>query len=254
VIPLPAPDVTWFDVLGETRVGRAGDGVVVEWPGFLRMTASPAMDSAHVEVLGDLDQDIVTKAGGFARALPAYLRGGIVFHAAAVSVGDRALLVLGDSGAGKSTTAALLCDHGASLIADDTALGRLEGDALWLQPLEDTHWLDEAARRALARADASLGKRPVAGTASRAPARLAAVVVLEAGATIAITPLHGLACAGALLKSALRLPLDATRSKEDLDRLARVARTVPFFRVLRPREFSSNLKELPSLLLRLFTP
>jgi len=46
-------------------------------------------------------------------------RGSIVLHASAVSVGGRAMLFCGQSGAGKSTMAAMLCERGYALLNDD---------------------------------------------------------------------------------------------------------------------------------------
>lgn len=47
------------------------------------------------------------------------LRGETVLHASAVALDGSALAFVGQSGRGKSTLAALLCTHGAALVADD---------------------------------------------------------------------------------------------------------------------------------------
>lgn len=46
-------------------------------------------------------------------------RGLMVLHGSAVLLGDRAIALAGASGAGKSTTAAVLCSLGGRLICDD---------------------------------------------------------------------------------------------------------------------------------------
>jgi hypothetical protein len=56
---------------------------------------------------------------GTVTALLLTLRGSTVLHASAVSTGARALAVVGHSGRGKSTLAALLCAGGADLVTDD---------------------------------------------------------------------------------------------------------------------------------------
>ncbi len=258
MIRLDSHEVTWFDVSSAARVGRAGDEVVIEWPGFVRLRATREMQQAVVEPLAAVDERVLAKVTeGFARALPRDLRGDVVFHAAAVALGDRGLLILGESGAGKSTTAALLCAAGATLVADDTAVGAIVGDAVWLNPLEKSHWLDGAARIALKREGAHEDeKQRVDATSIREPVRLVTAIVLEPRDVklVDITSLHGLESATAFLHAALRLPLDAARSKSDLDVLARIVRSVPVHRVLRPREFSSTLNELPSALLSLLAP
>jgi hypothetical protein len=65
-------------------------------------------------------------------ALLSYLlaaRGELVLHASAVESGGRALAIAGSSGAGKSTTAALLCADGARLVSDDVLRVSLDGEA-----------------------------------------------------------------------------------------------------------------------------
>lgn len=56
---------------------------------------------------------------GTVTALMLTLRGATVLHASSVAVGGRALAVVGHSGRGKSTIAALLCAGGAELVTDD---------------------------------------------------------------------------------------------------------------------------------------
>jgi len=252
VIRLSAPKVVWFDLDCEARVGRAGRDVVIEWPELLRLTAAPDDERARVEPLRELDDVMMRKTEGFARALPAYLRGAVVFHAAAVAIGESGLLLLGESGAGKSTTAALLCAAGATLVADDTTLGQFDGEDLWLHPIETEHWLDEPARAALG-LEPLPGKLPVAAVQRRSRVKLDAAVVLEAreGRATELARLRGLPAATALLQSALRLPLDPERSKRDLDALSRITRRIPVHRALHSAQFSSNLNELPSALLDL---
>ena len=56
---------------------------------------------------------------GTVSAILLNLRGATVLHASAVSNGDQVLAVVGQSGRGKSTVAALMCAAGAALVADD---------------------------------------------------------------------------------------------------------------------------------------
>ena len=254
MIPVATRDIVWFDLADAVRVGRDGDFTVIEWPGFLRMRASTTHETV-IEPLAEIAPAVLKKMQeGLGRALPHYLRGAVVFHAAAVAFEGRGILILGDSGAGKSTTAALLCARGATFIADDTAMGTIAEGRLWLRPLETAHWLDAASCRALGDGAADFPEklsRPARPSA--APVRACAAVVLEVSESpgVVVTPLRGLEAAQCLLNAALRLPLDDERSKRDLDTLARVAQSLRTFRVLRGGDFSSTLQELPSRLLDL---
>lgn len=55
-------------------------------------------------------------------------------HATAVAIGDRAVLLVGSSGSGKSDLALRLIDRGAELISDDQVALRSEGDIVFAAP------------------------------------------------------------------------------------------------------------------------
>lgn len=66
--------------------------------------------------------------------LASLLQGCEPLHASAVAIGGRALLLMGTSGAGKSSVALHLAAAGASLIADDVSALELRGDTVVLHP------------------------------------------------------------------------------------------------------------------------
>lgn len=62
------------------------------------------------------------------------LRGIPCLHASAVAVGDRAIALVGASGAGKSSTAAAFARLGQPVLSDDVVALRAEGDSFRVQP------------------------------------------------------------------------------------------------------------------------
>jgi len=97
-------------------VSRDGNNVWAAWP--------PEMDFGFVtaQILGPI------------LGLVLRLRGILVLHASVVTYKERALAILGNTGAGKSTTAAELCRQGCQVLSDDiAALYNVDG-VWWVSP------------------------------------------------------------------------------------------------------------------------
>jgi hypothetical protein len=62
------------------------------------------------------------------------LRGALLLHASAVTLGDRAIALMGGPGVGKSTTAAEFARLGHAVLSDDLAALRESGDRFLVQP------------------------------------------------------------------------------------------------------------------------
>lgn len=69
-------------------------------------------------------------AAGSLLAFVLTLRGALVLHASAVQTPSGALAIVGASGFGKSTTAAMLCSAGMPLVTDDVLHVELDGSAV----------------------------------------------------------------------------------------------------------------------------
>ena len=111
-----------LEVNGVTRYSAAFDGISYR----LRFTecCEFTIDAERRHVACRPDPNIDPELPGIlaAGALMAFLLtldGATVLHASAVQIGEGALAVVGASGFGKSTVAALLCISGCPLIADD---------------------------------------------------------------------------------------------------------------------------------------
>ncbi len=72
-------------------------------------------------------------------------------HASCVSVNDRGVLILGESGTGKSDLALRLINKGATLVADDRVGLNTEGDVLIASPHIDIAGMLEVRQLGIAR-------------------------------------------------------------------------------------------------------
>ena len=228
----------------EFRIGRAGDSLVAEWPGLAILRAHRTERSRELVFAEDVDprwRDKLEK--GLVRALLASLDGQITLHAAAVSDGQRAVVLAGPSGAGKSTLAAYLTQTQAfRLIADDTSPVLFEDDRILVEPADSEVWLWGSARAALGHGSQDATKKPVRldRTVDRA-LPVAALVVLTFANVEAPTlrRLHGHDALAPLLAASLRFVLDERDMKlREIVDLERIAMRSPIYELARPRSFA----------------
>ncbi len=99
-----------------------------------------------------------------------------IVHATAVALGDRAALIRGAAGSGKSALALWLMAAGADLVADDRTLVRLSGDRVIASPPPTIAGLIEARGVGILRAH------------HKAAARLVCVVDLDIVETDRLPP------------------------------------------------------------------
>jgi hypothetical protein len=148
------------------------------------------------------------------RVLAAYRlleQGGAVLHSAGVTDGASAWLLLGPSGAGKTTSSRLCLERGARVLSDDLNAVRLADDAAprltWLPFTGD------------------LGER--SGGPPSYP--LTAVVRLVKGTEDRLRPLSPAAALAGLVAAAPFVNRDPWRREALLDTLERLARAVPAY-------------------------
>jgi len=188
-----------------------GDRQVLSWSEVGTFTISAA---DTVDVLPNLratDDLVSLPLLGAVTAALLHRRGTYVLHGSAVSVGAIGVVFVGDKGAGKSTTSALLLESGHTLLADDIAaldLGRDQPHVLpagstemklWPQSVSVLQALDLGPGRAwhheVSKASYKLGA-PVATD----PVPIGAIYVLSRGAEAMITPIQGPDSVAALLR------------------------------------------------------
>jgi len=169
---------------------RQGPGWSIGAEGFLIAIpgVAKALVSGGERILLEPDAavdpgDLVLYLLGTLFAIVLHQRGRVVLHASAVAVGDKAMLFCGQSGAGKSTMAAMLGKRGYALLNDDVCNLHLGDDGvyrvypdgrmlkLWAQSLEHLEWAEaqairirkDAAKFYMAPRMVDLTPRPVGG-------------------------------------------------------------------------------------------
>lgn len=177
-----------------------------------------------------------------------------VLHASAVALdtnkGPQALVLLGDSGAGKSSTAYAASEVGADLLADDfVVVGSAEGRPALLGidqrgvRLWDDCVADLRPNAGSERVSQHNSKRRVNVTSGPTPESLPllAIIALEtrgpAGAAPALSPMLPLATTMQLLHHSFRVdPTDRLALEQTLDAAAVLASRVPGFEVQMPAD------------------
>jgi hypothetical protein len=155
----------------------------------------------------------------FLRVLVAYrllAMGGALIHSAGVTDGESGFLLLGPSGAGKTTAARLCLARGAGVLSDDLNAVRPEAGGARLMRVPFT---------------GDLGER---GEAAPAAVRLRALVRLAKGERESLRPLSPAAALAGLLAAAPHVNVDPWREEALLAVLERLARGVPAYELTFP--------------------
>lgn len=255
-------DVRWlaeYEENGELyfRVGTTGPEVIAEWLGMATFIARRDGSEPRLTFEDGTDpRDAEKIRRGSAWLLQRQLDGRLGLHGSAVSLDGKAAVLLGRSGAGKSTMAAALCLQGTDLLADDAVGIDPASDGGWVVlPRETDHWLDPSSIRALHALAGEAGARSKEPRATarpaKAPARLA--MFIELAFTEASEPTvrsqRGIEAVGCLVPQLARLVLDEPeRQRRELDFLHTVVAATPIYRLERPKRFDRLAPAVDSVL------
>jgi hypothetical protein len=148
---------------------------------------------------------------GTAFAVALMQRGTLVLHGCVVAIDGRAVAVLGHCGDGKSTTAAACAARGHAVLSDDLVVVDLEGESVRVRPVapvlrvHDPGALPVAGARTWQATDkTAVGLHPLPDAA---PLPLAAIVRLEWGDRMSLTPAKGVGAVLQLLELVYCRPL-----------------------------------------------
>lgn len=182
---------------------------------------------------------------GVVLPLALHREGAWCLHASAVQLGARVIAFVATRGTGKSTLAAACLQHGATLVADDVVVLRVQDGAVHVTPSGLPLRLRErTARDTGAASDGpdEWGKVRVHGPLARDAARLDAVYVLgaaEPSSPVARAPRAARAAALALLAHGkITELLGAAAAGDALTRCAQLAQAVPVYDLAVPRELA----------------
>jgi hypothetical protein len=230
------------------RVGRRGNAIVAEWGGSVWLEATPQGDRISLATAFGVDPFLLRKLeNGPISALLRRLRGDLTFHGGAASRDGLGLLVLGDSGMGKSTTVAALVRAGYALVADDMTWVDFDGTQPMLVPSESHVFLEAEPMRALGLSPMSdhvfwdaTTKCGAVARAGETKVPLAAIAVLGWGEQLEVKKLGALEAWTAIVPHVARCGIvDKDTRLAEFENLSRVLVGVVVYDVRRPKDFSA---------------
>lgn len=227
-------------------------GACLRWPGVATLVArgghtlTVSLESENQQP-GFLNQYLLSEALG----LVLHQRGLLLLHASAVRVATRAVVFVGPSGIGKSTTAAAFASAGHPVLADDMVAIALErASAPNLLPAFPHVKLWPAAVSGLRWDPASLPpvypgatKRRLEGSQGfpTGPVRLAAIYILQEGTDVRISGIGGVEAFWQVARF-FPCPNNVLRGaglRRHFQQSVQLSRMVPIRRLERPNAFDA---------------
>lgn len=232
------------------RLGTRGETYVAEWGTCIVLEVTPRGERISLRTDGTVDPFFLAKVErGPVAALERRLRGALTLHASATAPEDGpALVLLGDSGAGKSTTAAALvarCGH--ALFADDMAWIDVAGGTATVVPTEASLYLGERSANALGLKthddhvfwDATT-KCGVPARPAEERRRLGTIVLVEWGEACRAERLPALEAMRGVLPHVARAGITTRDARvAELENLSALLEAVFVYRVVRPKAFAA---------------
>jgi len=244
----PEPSIEWVvpAARNDVRLGRLNGLLVAEWPGIGRAVASRADSTVTFHPEPGVSIETVRKFRVTTlMACERYLNGALSLHGSAVCLPSGAVVLVGDSGAGKSTTAMALVEHeGGAFMADDVVPVDLGPATALVHPVEDTFWLTGDTCASFRLSGPISGKLPCAPSRRAThPTTLQAVIHLtfdDSAAPRALERLHGRETFVALSRAHFSFPWETLSSTlADFEVRERLAALAPVFRLRRPHSLGS---------------
>lgn len=182
-----------------------------------------------------------------------YQRGGMLLHGSCVAKDGKGLLLMGDSGVGKSTLARRFIEMGWQLVTDDVASILVQEGVHYVQSSYPSQklWQDAMVRHALNGSplyrENNTEKYHVDAAAAFCPGltRLCAVVRLAVGAESSCTPMEGIAGVEQLMQNTYRPYMILPQNRErHFQRCVTLADEVPLYLGIRKENDAGELSRL----------
>jgi hypothetical protein len=227
------------------------DSFCFDWDGLAKCTVTNGRD-AVVELADGIEpEDFTPFVTGPILAVLLHQRERLVLHSSVVQIGDRAVLLVGHKGQGKSTLAAHFHAAGYKILSDDLApIQFVHGKALVLPGHPQLRLFPDSAESLgldpsdLETVNSGTTKRqlPLTGSFGTDAIPIAAVFSLEEGSDIVASELGYLDSFTELGRHTyLSLYVEATEnSKLHFEHCNQLIDHAPIFRLLRPRTFDST--------------
>lgn len=229
----------------------SGDDFVLSFAGFARVHVSFANRQVTVFDIGpDADDDTLTHflCDHVAPRVLAQL-GRFVLHGSAIEMGGRAVIFIGETGAGKSTLAASLQRAGHRLMGDDAVIVTERRDAFVAEPVYPSLRLYPDTVSVLLAPDAEVApmarysdkQRIEVPPASNPSVPIAAIFLLsgdgEAESVSITRPAPAAACIALLEQSFAMDPGDAARAAHRMATASRLTESVAVFSAQFPFDY-----------------
>ncbi|MGA2262696.1 MAG: hypothetical protein ABSH28_14835, partial [Acidobacteriota bacterium] len=142
-------------------IGADSDGsACLAWSDELRFVINPGRDQIRIISRVAKLEFAPTVLVGYVLGYVLYLRGVLCLHGSVLERGGRAIAVLGEHGAGKSTIAAALVQRGALLLSDDLVVIPRTERGVFVEPGCAGMRLESAAVAQLLGSEAGLARVP----------------------------------------------------------------------------------------------
>jgi hypothetical protein len=249
----PTPRSILSPCFEDANVQVTGDEYLFHYPGLVRLYIQGG-ERIVVEPAPDADPvKLWTVTLGVGASIAGFRRGHVPIHASAILTDSGCVAFAGQSGAGKSTTAAWLVRQGYALHADDLCLADLSGEdvvvgrgiqelRLWDESIQALGWDDVQPFAVMPDIPKSVFRWEACSPRLGILRRIYILQFADAGAEPGIYPMDGVKALQTLIDCLRLRPriLSTGLAERTFEHLTALCRKVEMFRFVRPLDVSAS--------------